>query len=259
MSIVLTGDVHQYFGGLDQEVVDTNEAALSVTYAQIAASYGLNVTLFFAARALIEDGEDAGPLLKMSNVEIGGHGWDSLQPRLWHGLLNRTLGSPHGPIWLQRRMIRRTCATISAFSGAPVRSWRNHAYRHDEHTPRLLHDAGIRVWSDRVEPERLGPYEHESGVVVLPINTMPDHENLYHGRRTQEFVARDGSGPSYSADVWLQTVCTQVETIVAAGGRATILAHPACMKIADDWQTFARLCAFLSEFESLTCAQCVPS
>lgn len=251
MSVVLTGDIHQYFGGLDQAVLGPSESAAGVEYARIAAQHGVKVTLFVTGRAIVEDGADLAPLVEMPNVEIGGHGWDSLQPRLWHGFMNRVLGSPHGPLCMQRRMVRRTCSTIEAFTSRPVRSWRNHAYRYDTNTPYILADAGIRTWSDDHNLEQYHPYRHRSGVTVLPINTLPDHENLYHGMRTPEFVAADGSTPSYDIDVWLGKVRTGVKRIVAAGGVATVLAHPACMKIADEWTTFKRLCGFLSAYESL--------
>jgi hypothetical protein len=91
--------------------------------------------------------------------------------------------SPHGyPSW-QRRSIAPTCAAVERLAGKPARSWRNHANANDSNTPRLLADAGIVAWSD-VDLARVRPYVHETGLVVLPINTLPDHENLYHGDGT---------------------------------------------------------------------------
>ena len=251
MSVILTGDVHQRIGSSDQHFVQDSEAALAVHYAQIAAGHGVKVTLFVTGRAMIEDGTDAVPLLAMAHVEIGGHGWDALRPRRWHGLLTRLAGSPHGPRWLQRRMIRHTCAIIEQYTGHPVRSWRNHAYRYDRHTPSLLAQAGVRVWSDEVQSERERPYRDPAGIAILPINTLPDHEHLYHGVRTPEFVASEGRGPSYTPEEWCDMVCAQVQAIVEAGGIATVLAHPICMKVADDFATFDSLCAFVSRYPTL--------
>jgi hypothetical protein len=259
MGVVLTGDVHHAIGAADQAFTDQSEATLAVAYARIAARHGLKVTLFLTGRVVIEDGDDARPLLTMEHVEIGGHGWSAFTPRLWHGALSRVLGSPHGPAWLQRRMIRRTCATLERWSGRPVRSWRNHAYRYDHHTARLLEQAGVAVWSDEVNAQRTGPYRDACGVVVLPINTFPDHEYLRHGGWPRESAALQWGGPAYSTAQWLEQVCAQVERTVAAGGVATILAHPLCMKIADEWATFERLCASLSAYPSLSATQvCSP-
>jgi peptidoglycan/xylan/chitin deacetylase (PgdA/CDA1 family) len=257
MSVVITGDVHHSIGGADQAFSDCSEAALAVDYAAIAARHGLKVTLFFTGRAVLDDGDDARALWAMDNVEIGGHGWNAFKPRLWHGLLNRTLGSPHGPAWLQERMIRRTCATLERCTGQPVRSWRNHAYRHDRQTPRLLAASNIRTWSDELNPERRHPYRHPSGLVVLPINTIPDHEHLRHGAWPKESATLRRGGPAYDADEWCTRVCTQVDAVVQGGGTATILAHPLCMKIVDNWATFERLCAFLSRYPSLHAQQAV--
>ncbi len=255
MGVVLTGDVHHAIGAADQSFTDQSEAALAVAYARIAARHGLKVTLFLTGRAIIEDVDDAQPLLTMEHVEIGGHGWNAFTPRLWHGALSRVLGSPHGPAWLQRRMIRRTCRVLEQWSGRPVRSWRNHAYRHDQHTGRLLADAGMVAWSDEVNTQRTGPYHDTRGVAVLPINTLPDHEYLRHGAWPQESAALQWGGPVYSAAEWLEQVCAQVMRTVTAGGVATILAHPLCMQIVDEWATFERLCAFLSRYPSLSATQ----
>jgi len=257
MTVVLTGDVHHAIGSSDQRFVIQSEPVLSVEYAAIAARHGIKVTLFLTGRAVVEDGVAARDLLTMEHVEIGGHGWDALRPEWWHGLLSRLMGSPHGPPWLQQKMIQRTCIAIENCGHRPVRSWRNHAYRHDEHTPRLLAEAGITVWSDQVRSEQLKPHRHPAGILSLPINTLPDHEHLYHGARTPEFVAIEGRGPSYPPDVWCDQVCAQVEKIVSAGGVATLLAHPICMKVADDFATFERLCIFLSSYPSLSASEAV--
>ena len=251
MSIILTGDVHQHIGSSDQRFTACSEAALAADYARIAARHGMKVTLFFTGRAIVEDGAAARPLLAMKNVEFGGHGWDALRPWWWHGLLTRLAGSPHGPPWLQQRMIRRTCTLVERFTGRPVRSWRNHAYRYDRHTPRLLAEAGIVAWSDEVQPNHDGPRRDPTGVVILPINTLPDHEHLYHGARTPAFVAAEGRGTSYQPNRWYDIVCAQAQAIVEAGGIATILAHPICMKVADDFATFESLCAALSTYPVL--------
>ncbi len=256
--IVLTGDVHHAIGSADQRFVAVGEAALAVEYARIAAHYGLKVSLFLTGRAAVEEGENVEQLAAMDNVEIGGHGWDALRPRWWHGLLKRLVGSPHGPPLLQRRTIRRTCAILEALAGRPVRSWRDHAYRHDRHTPRLLAEAGIVTWSDAVCIGQPYPWRHPSGIVVLPINTLPDHEHLYHGARTPDRVDTAEQGPSYSPGQWLEQVRCQVERIVRVGGIATILAHPICMRVADAFATFEQLCAFLSKYPSLFAREVTP-
>ncbi|HEY75778.1 MAG TPA: polysaccharide deacetylase family protein [Thermoflexia bacterium] len=255
--IVLTGDVHHAIGSADQRFVTVSETALAVEYARIAARYGLKVTLFLTGRAAVEEGESAGRLAAMENVEVGGHGWDALRPRWWHGLLNRVIGSPHGPPALQRRAIRRTCRILETITGQSVRSWRNHAYRCDRHTPRLLAEAGIVVWSDVVQMDQFHPRRHPSGVVILPINTLPDHEHLYHGARTPDRADLVEQGPSYFPGQWLERVCRQVERIVRAGGIATVLAHPICMRVADGFATFEGLCVFLSRYPSMFASEVV--
>jgi hypothetical protein len=256
MPVILTGDVHHYIPSSDRRHAVESESALAVQYARIAERHGLKVTLFFTGRALRDDATDAHPLLSMQSVEIGGHGWDAFMPKWLYRPLARASGSPHGyPSW-QRRSITRTCAVVERFSAKPARSWRNHAYVHDSSTPRLLADAGIVAWSDEVDLARARPYVHDSGLVVLPMNTPPDHENLYHGDRTPESL---GDMPSFSPAEWRTRVLEAVDTTHADGGVATILAHPLCMKVVDGWETFEALCAGLARHPSMFAAEAADS
>jgi peptidoglycan/xylan/chitin deacetylase (PgdA/CDA1 family) len=243
MPVVLTGDVHHYIPSSDRRHAVESESALAVEYARIAERHGLKVTLFFTGRALRDNVADARPLLSMQSVEIGGHGWDAFTPKWVYRPLARLSGSPQGyPTW-QRRSIARTCAAVESFAAEPPRSWRNHAYAHDSSTPALLADAGIVAWSDEVDLERTRPYTHETGLVVLPINTLPDHENLYHGDRTPETL---GETPCFYPAEWRERVLEAVEGTLAQGGVATVLAHPLCMKVVDGWETFEMLCSGLA-------------
>jgi hypothetical protein len=246
VTVVLTGDVHQWIDSADRGHASETECALALKYARIAGSYGLKVTLFFTGRAVLEDETSVRTLLEDENVEVGGHGWDSFRPRWRYRALNKLFGSPHGSSAMQAQMVRRTCAALERVTGKRITSWRNHAYCFDGWTPQVLADAGIRVWSDDVDPERVGPYRHRTGITILPINTTPDHEHLYHGDQTLDTVPAAKHSQYDHPDAWRERVLERVEAIVAGGGVATILAHPLCMKVVDDWQTFDRLCSSLS-------------
>jgi hypothetical protein len=248
MPVALTGDVHHYIPSADRRHAVESESELAVACAQIAERHGLKFTLFFTGRAIRADAADAFPLRSMDTVEIGGHGWDAFFPRWLYRPLARVSGSPHGFRSWQRRSIARTCAAIESFAGTPARSWRNHAYAHDPHTPGLLAEAGIEVWSDQVDEGLTYPYLHQSGLVVLPLNTLPDHENLYHGDRTPDTL-RDAA--ALTPAEWRAQVVEGVERIHAENGVATIMAHPLCMKVVDDLETFVALCGDLARYPSL--------
>jgi hypothetical protein len=253
--VVLTGDVHQWIDSADRAYASETECALALRYARIAGAHGLKVTLFFTGLAIIEDAATVRRLLEEPNVEVGGHGWDSFGHPWRYRALNRAFGSPHGPRVMQAWMVRRTCSTIERETGRRVLSWRNHAYAFDSNTPHVLADAGIRVWSDEVQPGRLGPYRHLSGVTSLPINTTPDHEHLYHGSQTVDTVPNARRSDYKSAQAWRAEVLEQTDIMAARGGVATILAHPLCMKVVDDWRTFEHLCSSLSSYPSLCARQ----
>jgi peptidoglycan/xylan/chitin deacetylase (PgdA/CDA1 family) len=247
VTIVLTGDVHQWIdSSADRAYARETESALALSYARIAGRHGLKVTLFITGRAIVEDEASLRALQIEDNVEIGGHGWDSFLPAWKYRAINKFFESPHGSRRMQARMVRRTCAAIERATGRQVLGWRNHAYHFDRHTADALAGAGVSVWSDDVDLDRVAPYRHESGVTVLPINTTPDHEHLLHGGQTEKTIAAARLPEYYDADSWRERVVQQTEAIVRRGGVATILAHPLCMKVVDDWQTFERLCSALS-------------
>jgi hypothetical protein len=252
MTVVLTGDVHHHIPSSDRGHTTETEMELALEYADIAARHRLNVTLFVTGRCIVTERDRARRLSALKNVEIGGHGWDAFYPRKLYAALARMGASPHGPAWFQDRWtIRRTCSAVAGVTGKPVRSWRNHALQYDTNTPGLLTRAGIDVWSDVVDLASSGPYRHESGVTALPLNTLPDHDHMFHGDLTPEALGDDSGREVLPPERWYEHVCRRTTELAEAGGIVTILAHPLCMKVADDWATFERLCAFLSRFPSL--------
>ena len=240
MTVCLTGDVHHMsLETRDQEYMDRTELEAAIEYAEIAAEYDVPVTLFVTGKAAEEEPERVKRLAAMENVEVGGHNYwafDTLVHKGWRGLT----GSWNGPRPFQRWEIRKTIETFAELA-IDITSWRDHAYRHDKHTAALLSEAGITHFSDAVESD--GEVREEDGLTVVPINTPPDHEHVYHAFRTPEFVAEsDFNGPFGSKSVkieeWIEWVCHEILPV----DTATILAHPACMKLVGSSHTFKQLC-----------------
>jgi hypothetical protein len=87
------------------------------------------------------------------------------------------------------------------------------------------------------------------------MNVIPDHDHLYHAHRTREFVEdanRRGYGAdafgavSYTIQDWGELVLKQVRAIEERGGLATVLAHPICMYLADEFRTLERLLEYFA-------------
>ena len=241
MTVCLTGDVHHMsLETRDQEYMDRTEVEAAIEYAEIAADYDVPVTLFMTGKAAEEEPERVKRLAAMENVEVGGHNYwafDTLVHKGWRGLT----GSWNGPRPFQRWEIRKTIETFAEL-GIEIQSWRDHAYRHDSHTAELLFEAGMSHFSDAVEPG--GMVREEGGLTVVPINTPPDHEHVYHAFRTPEFVDEDEfEGPfgkeSVAVDEWAEWV---TDTISEREGVTTVLAHPSCMWLADGMSEFESLC-----------------
>ncbi len=250
MTVCITGDVHHMsMETRDQAFMNRTEAEVAIEYAEVAASYDVPVTLFVSGRTAVEESGRVERLAAMENVEIGGHNYWSFDTPIhtgWRALDRLTggrVGSWNGPRPFQRHEIRRTIDALSD-RGAEVDSWRDHAYRHDRHTVGLLTDAGVTHFSDAVGPgERVN---RVNGLTAVPINTPPDHEHVYHAFRTPGSEAVDRfegpfGGESVSADEWAEWVLDWVERIHDQTGVATVLAHPACMWLADEFEAFERL------------------
>ncbi len=249
MTVCLTGDVHHMsLETREQPYMSRSEAAAAVEYAEIAAEFDVPVTLFLTGKVVLEEPELVDRLIGMETVELGGHNYYAFET-LAHKAFRGLLGSWNGPRRFQAWEIDRTIAAFNERQ-VDISAWRDHAYRHDNNTVPLLAERGFTHFSDVV-----GPGEQvrcESGLTVVPVNTPPDHEHVYHGFRTPKFVAEDEfSGPfgdeSFTIEEWHEWVLKEIEVCHRKGQPATILAHPGCMDLSDELIIFKKLCSVLSE------------
>ena len=260
--ICLTGDVHHMaMRTLDQKRLAGSEAWAALRYAEIAAAEGLKVTFFATGRAVIDETSTFLKIARIADLELGGHGFRGRKPRwLYDGAFRGLLGRANGPRPFQAREIARTVDAFRECLGLKVRAWRDHAYRHDTNTYRLLASAGIGVVSDELAGEEAEPC-YASGLVSLPINVWPDHDCLAHGEyaggvpRSTAAAAPRFPARYLTAGEWLTAVLGQVDRIEARSGVATLLVHPACMGVLDDLATFASLCAALAGRRSVTATE----
>jgi hypothetical protein len=249
MTVCLTGDVHHMsLNTRDQQYMDRTELEAAAEYAEIAGSYEVPVTLFVTGKAVAEEPAAVEKLAAMEHVELGGHNYYAFDT-LIHKASRGLLGTWNGPRPFQGWEIDRTIDVLSSHD-VDVTAWRDHAYRHDENTAGLLTDRGITHFSDAVGPNEIVRTEH--GLTVVPINTPPDHEHVYHAFRTEEFVAESNfEGPfgtrSQPIGDWLSWVRAAMDDATTAGQPATVLAHPSCMDIADGLKSFAQLCRTVTE------------
>lgn len=256
MTVCLTGDVHHMsLKTRDHPYLSRTELEAAVEYATLAGQYDVPVTLFVTGKAVIEEPAQFQRLVAMEHVEVGGHNYWAFETPVhlaWRAMAKGTggrIGSWNGPWPFQQWEISRTLSTLSQH-GADVHSWRDHAYRYDSHTKRLLRKEGITHFSDEVGPDK--QVRRVDGLTTVPINTPPDHEHVYHGFRTPDFVAEDGfSGPfgaeSHEPDEWADWVRDTIRKHTDEGTIATVLAHPSCMDIADGLDTFEKLLSAVAD------------
>jgi peptidoglycan/xylan/chitin deacetylase (PgdA/CDA1 family) len=187
--IYITGDVHNYLGpDLDAVHNCINESAAALRYARLAADFGLKVTLFVTGLAIREKPEQFRTILSLGNVELGGHGWDSLKNHKARTALWSIFGSRYGPKAYQQYEIRKTLNAFKRELGYSPQVWRGHAYYTDEHTYALLRSMGIQAVSDEVVcfgQSESNIRELLPALWSVPINTMPDHDTVVHARMSQ--------------------------------------------------------------------------
>jgi len=272
--ICLTGDVHHSsLGTNDQRYLDcpeNSEPRIAARFARLLGRYGLRATLYVTGKTLAEEWEGFRPVAEVRELEIGGHTYDGLPPSRISKLcyrLRRTCppshGYRHGSRRKQRRDILRTLDIIKARTGREAVSWRSHGLVSDANTYSLLGECGIRLISDEISSTKLLPERTPQGLLSHPMNVITDHDHLFHAHRDRRFVQsakRRGYGKddfgceSYEIGQWGEIVKRQVDRIEHSGGVATVLMHPVCQFLADEFRTAEVLLEYFSRYETV-CAR----
>jgi len=263
--ICLTSDIHHHSLKYEEKkYMSDTSLRLGLKYAKIAKDYGLKVSFFITGITFEEEGSDVQELLKKENIEIGGHTFSALRFKGIAKIVQSLTRKPYNIGYYQKKDIVETIKTIKESTGKKIKIWRTHSYASDDNTLELLGKNGIKVISDERAKEKLCPYYLEKyGLYSLPINVIPDHPHLFHGKRTEGHVRNlkwkgDSFGKeSYYAPEWLEIVKNQVRNIASKGGIATLAVHPQCMDVVDDFKTFKKLCQFLSNYKSIFTSEAV--
>lgn len=260
MVVCLTGDVHhRSLQTADQAALDVSEPETALRYSRIVSNEGLKATLFVTGRTAYEDPAVVKSLGEQDQIEVGGHNYGAFTiPAVpYSGILFRAYETATGdicPKWVQKHGIEKTKRRLEALTRSSIVSWRDHGFRNDSNTYELLKRAGIEHVSDERSPTQTHPYRSEEtrSLLEVPVNVPPDHDHIDHGNLDPPAGWSDPfSNEIYGPDEWLKRVLSSVEQIDRAGGVATILAHPACMALVDEFGLFEPLCSRLSEYKTI--------
>ena len=253
--VCVTGDVHQRsYRGTDTPFSPCSEVELAVKYADIAARYGIRITLFLTGLACLEEPEHVKRLAHMSHCEIGGHTFAAFRDP-WSKIYKKCLGTPWGREAHQKGDITKTIETIQSVTGKHISVWRNHSYIRTAETPRLLEAAAIQWVSDEVNPDKCSWESLSPNLKSLPINVSPDHEHLLHGKYQHGKAKPSQLEGRVTITEWEKQVREKIQSVSEADGIATILVHPLCMEIADGMRVFEDLCRFLEPFPNCWVSQ----
>ena len=243
--------------GNDQKYLKGTELDASIEYVNIAQSYGIKTTLFLTGKSVLEEPEVARSLASNPFVELGGHTYAAFKPLFFYKLSQVLLNRRNGPYFFQNHQVKKTVQIFKEILNVSIWSWRDHGYREDQNTKKILVRNKIKFISNEVDFKALGE-SIIGGMVSFPVNTLPDHDYIFHGDLSNSNngcyadVKYSESGKRMEACEWLEVVKEQVRLITKKGGCATLLVHPACMKITDDFEVFKKLCDFLQDYNCMT-------
>lgn len=286
--IVVTGDVHDMeMGGLDQKFLKSKnmtELDCAVKYSEIAAQYAVPVTLYLTGKSVKNETDKCRTLSRNTFVDLGGHTYNALQPNLLHLLFKSLFGSYYGPFFYQKSDILKTITTFRSELDINIKVWRTHAYKSDLKTYEILGKyTEIESISDEVGPSK--QMKNISGLISVPINTIPDHEHLYHGAFTREYIENDQKRREklflefnissstrllkeitkkvlrvktplrpfgekhYEPVEWFNVLKKQIDENERRNEVSTVLLHPACMEILDEMALLKEVFQFLRQYK----------
>jgi hypothetical protein len=256
--IVLTGDIHHMtLRTPDQARLPrgVTEVSACEKYLEIANEAAIEPTIYTSGQLARNEHSALLRLCEKFRFELGGHTYTCMTPRLLYAFSRSVLGRANGPRFYQSMDIAWTLGALAAVACAPIRSWRNHAYSHDCNTVSLLARYGMRSVSNHVDAGGcVAPIDTPYGRVWnIPINTPPDHENLHPD------IGSDGNSKFSDASHWAAEVLRQVERNEMASTPSVILAHPACMAVADDMVALKWLVRRLPARKCVTVSRLVDS
>ena len=267
--ICLTGDLHHsslHTG--NQQHCDITELQTAQRYLALLADAGVKVTFFASGLCFAQEWRDLAPIATHPLVELGGHNFSCFTPELWHRFWNKATGSYNGPAWYQDLDARATMEIARRRTGRRLRVWRNHMYMHGPHTDRVLAARGLLLVSDGVRKNATGPVRLPEGLWSFPINVLPDHEHLYHAERTREWVAAwqkryrwsdDFGSESYDIGEWTDRVLAQLKANEARGAVSNMIVHPITMYLADRFDGFRRILAYLKTRRCIHLSEAIPA
>lgn len=248
--IFLTSDVHHMsLKGVDQRFLSGTETAAARRYNDLIQKFALKNTMFISGRCVDEHPRDIAAIAQCPFTEIGGHNYACFRPLKFYQLYGRITGLKNGPYSVQDRDVKKTADRLLRLTGRRIVSWRNHGYRGDRNTSKILAANGISFRSDLNDLGNEAPF-FDGHVTNIPINTLPDHDFVNHGPHVEAYVEKRRRTmlrwrPSFprnmTAAEWLYDTLSRLEKVQLRGGVSTILIHPACMEVIDGFDTVEQL------------------
>ena len=116
--------------------------------------------------------------------------------------------------------------------GVDIIYWRNHGYRSDKNTNKILDSLNFKYVSNDVNQQSYYEEIKLNNLISRPINTFPDHENLHHSSEH-----KGGINP----DEWVSLNTINIKKIIKDKGLATLLLHPLCMYLENEFTYMKKL------------------
>lgn len=236
--IVLTGDIHQQSLRNSEHSLGYNkEHPYAKKYLEITKKYKIKTTLYVTGREILDHQKFWEKTSKRKDVLLAGHTFDAFQTKNMSRIMGRILWKNNYLEWQKKDLekAKQAFRTINI----ELRHWRGHNYVH--YDEKMLRSCGITTSSDYQMYDAYEPKITKSGKLLqVPITVMPDHENFNHGAIDWKFL---------DINSWCEIIMERTEYLEKKKLPSILLIHPTCMRIADNFKTFNKICKELGRYE----------
>ena len=228
--VCITGDVHHPSGTL----LRVEEIEATKEYINFISRSRAKATLFVTGKCIMENQRFWREVSEKEYIELGAHTYWAFT--FLNKVFDKMLKAPYGPYLYQYYDCWKTVKAFEKINVKPI-SWRTHSYASDRNTIKILTKFGFKIISDRIVQGELNLIS-TNGLMNIPINVLNDDVII------SEIKKKSDEKSIYNAG---KNVFESIKEAVDMKRDIVAQLHPIVMAILDNFTTFNKILALLSE------------